>query len=49
MGWRTEFGLCYGVNDELSINIFDCDNIFPISFTSFYIFVELRPVLASIF
>jgi hypothetical protein len=51
--WRVvkteRVSLLYRVSDGPSINIFDGDNIFPIIFASFYIFVELSPVLALVF
>jgi len=36
-------GLFYRVCNNPSVTVLDGGNIFPISFTPFYIFVEIRP------
>jgi hypothetical protein len=36
-------GLFYRVCNDPSVTVLDGVNIFPISFTPFYVFVELRP------
>jgi len=35
-------GLSYRVCDDPSLTVLDGGDIFPISFTSFYVFVEIR-------
>jgi len=41
-------GLFYRVCNDLSITVLDGGNIFPISFASFYVFVEIRPAFISL-
>jgi len=36
-------GLFYRVCDDPSVTVHDGGDIFPISFTPFYLFVEIRP------
>jgi len=36
-------GLFYGVCNDPSVTVLDDGNIFLISFTPFYVFVEIRP------
>ena len=39
-------GLFYRVCDDPSVTVLDGGDIFPISFTPFYVFVEIRPAFA---
>jgi hypothetical protein len=36
-------GLFYRVRNDPSVTVLDGGNIFPISFTPFYVFLEIRP------
>jgi len=39
-------GLFYRVCDDPSVTVLDGGDIFPISVTPFYVFVEIRPAFA---